>query len=514
MDVKGHMAIEPGLPVFVVIGPHAGALFPSGVDMATIRRDAGALWVAVKSAEALAGVMTQIKKTRGRYPDAALLPVLPDADEDAELRQEFAAWRHALGAAQCCPGHVMACHVAFYACLDDGAAAAEPRWLGDGVVSHMSERPNALSIRRALAQLRQRVLARTGSQARRDALSLAMLEWLNDLALLTPLESLTNTSPLALHGVLLCDGGRSPPRSRAWSRWLVERTGLEWRRVLARQQILPLPHIPSASGDAPLASALDAVRSGTDGSPPRLRRRTGKGLSKWLRPALAGMLLAVWLFGAMSFWRSYQLLDSAARNLTRYRAMPAEQLLAKCFATAALKSDRDILLDSSTSLFDLGLYRGEEALRRVEAALSSYQPPSTNAWIDSLSLFRTGQAILQPGEDGNGSLQRMLRLIHANPEFGVLITGHTDSTGDARTNWELSQARARAVYRWFVDQGVAPARLRVEGHGDALPRADNASEAGRALNRRVEISMLPPENLNVMCDVSIEGNNVENINRR
>lgn len=69
----------------------------------------------------------------------------------------------------------------------------------------------------------------------------------------------------------------------------------------------------------------------------------------------------------------------------------------------------------------------------------------------------------------------------------VTVVGHTDSTGAESYNQQLSERRARAVGDQLVRDGVASPRLSAIGRGEYEPRADNATPAGRAQNRRVEI---------------------------
>ncbi len=82
-------------------------------------------------------------------------------------------------------------------------------------------------------------------------------------------------------------------------------------------------------------------------------------------------------------------------------------------------------------------------------------------------------------------------MILANPEQRVLIVGHADSSGSDAANFQLSEARARAIRDWFVDQGVLKTRFIVQGAGDTHPIADNDSPSGRAQNRRVEVLLIP-----------------------
>jgi len=71
------------------------------------------------------------------------------------------------------------------------------------------------------------------------------------------------------------------------------------------------------------------------------------------------------------------------------------------------------------------------------------------------------------------------------------IVGHADSRGTDEYNLGLSRERASNVARYLIDRGVLPARLYVEGRGEAQPIASNDTAAGQAANRRVEITIRP-----------------------
>ncbi len=73
----------------------------------------------------------------------------------------------------------------------------------------------------------------------------------------------------------------------------------------------------------------------------------------------------------------------------------------------------------------------------------------------------------------------------------VQVAGFTDSTGSAAYNLRLSQERAQAVAKYLESQGVSPSRLVVRGYGERFPVASNQTAAGRQLNRRVEITLVP-----------------------
>ncbi|MTI17950.1 hypothetical protein E1162_11950 [Rhodobacteraceae bacterium RKSG542] len=71
------------------------------------------------------------------------------------------------------------------------------------------------------------------------------------------------------------------------------------------------------------------------------------------------------------------------------------------------------------------------------------------------------------------------------------VIGNTDNTGSAQYNLELSQRRADIVAAYLINQGIAPQRIVAMGYGLTRPIASNATEAGRAQNRRVEIILTP-----------------------
>lgn len=73
----------------------------------------------------------------------------------------------------------------------------------------------------------------------------------------------------------------------------------------------------------------------------------------------------------------------------------------------------------------------------------------------------------------------------------INVYGHTDSTGGDNYNQALSQRRAQSVATYLGRRGINPQRFLVSGFGESRPVADNATEVGRALNRRVEIEIVP-----------------------
>ncbi len=87
-------------------------------------------------------------------------------------------------------------------------------------------------------------------------------------------------------------------------------------------------------------------------------------------------------------------------------------------------------------------------------------------------------------------LDRVAELLKINQDVKVEIGGHTDNSGDKSYNQNLSEQRAKAVYNYLISTGVNPERLVYKGYGDSLPRTNNDSAKGRAMNRRTEIKIL------------------------
>src|SRR6056297_2049106 len=73
----------------------------------------------------------------------------------------------------------------------------------------------------------------------------------------------------------------------------------------------------------------------------------------------------------------------------------------------------------------------------------------------------------------------------------LIVDGHTDSTGSAENNHELSRSRADTVARYIINQGVAPVRVESYGYGEQYPVATNNTAQGRNQNRRVELTLMP-----------------------
>lgn len=120
-------------------------------------------------------------------------------------------------------------------------------------------------------------------------------------------------------------------------------------------------------------------------------------------------------------------------------------------------------------------------------------------------LFASGSATL--GREGRDVISQVGAVLADFEDRRFQVEGHTDnvpiSTERFPSNWELSSARALAVVRLLVEQGVAPDNVSGAAFGEHQPRASNEDRESRRLNRRIEIVMLP--NLDVIATTQVPG---------
>jgi outer membrane protein OmpA-like peptidoglycan-associated protein len=86
-------------------------------------------------------------------------------------------------------------------------------------------------------------------------------------------------------------------------------------------------------------------------------------------------------------------------------------------------------------------------------------------------------------------LDRLVKLLKDVPKLKIEISGHTDNTGSATLNNELSKARAEAVVTYLKSKGITADRLTSEGYGSSQPIASNNTTAGKQENRRTEFKI-------------------------
>ncbi len=126
-------------------------------------------------------------------------------------------------------------------------------------------------------------------------------------------------------------------------------------------------------------------------------------------------------------------------------------------------------------------YEAEE----LQARLAPARPGSRFSIRNVLFDFDSHE--LRP--ESKPELEKLVKFLKEHRKLKVVIEGHTDSLGTEEYNLRLSQLRAEAVRDYLVKRGIDPKRLKVEAYGESKPIAPNDTEAGRRLNRRVEIRL-------------------------
>ncbi len=108
-------------------------------------------------------------------------------------------------------------------------------------------------------------------------------------------------------------------------------------------------------------------------------------------------------------------------------------------------------------------------------------------------LFESGKTEVK--EQGREALTQLASVLQTIKDRNFLVTGHTDNVpikaSSYKSNWELSTARAVNVVQYLQDAGVNPGKLAAAGYGEHDPVATNETDEGKALNRRIEIILMP-----------------------
>ncbi len=109
--------------------------------------------------------------------------------------------------------------------------------------------------------------------------------------------------------------------------------------------------------------------------------------------------------------------------------------------------------------------------------------------MTSQTAFDTNSATIKPGF--HSTLDKIATVVNRYGKTHITIVGHTDNVGNDKTNQALSEKRADAVEKFLSQKSVVLQRLVSKGMGERSPVADNASERGRQLNRRVDLIIEP-----------------------
>lgn len=241
---------------------------------------------------------------------------------------------------------------------------------------------------------------------------------------------------------------------------------------------------------------------------PALPRRRGvsRRMMFW---RYAGLMAGIFLTLAMlaSWVNNQRLIRNVGDHLALYHHLGSQPVAPKLHAQQRLRADGAVLDDwarrGEPLRYRLGLYQGLRLVPSVEAAVNDWAPPPppppvikkiiqgpTTLRLDSLSLFDSGKSALKAGS--TKVLVNALVGIKAKPGWLIVVSGHTDNTGNPTLNQRLSRERAASLRDWMRDTGDVPEScFAVQGYGESRPVATNDTPEGRALNRRVEIRLVP-----------------------
>ncbi|MDX1984877.1 MAG: OmpA family protein [Bryobacteraceae bacterium] len=239
-------------------------------------------------------------------------------------------------------------------------------------------------------------------------------------------------------------------------------------------------------GQVPSRASLMAQYDSLKALSPVSSSSAAEGSSgKWIFPALlVGLLLAaiLWFFNRGV---------SGARTVVEETASTAAQS-----ATGATSTLSDAARSAWAALGEFFKRRLPDGIElniprlgvenKLIDFIESPSPADKTTWFDfDRLLFDTAKSTLQP--DSQDQLQSVAAILKAFPNVHIKLGGYTDNTGDPAANLKLSADRANHVMAELVRLGVDAGRLSAEGYGDQHPVGDNATEEGRARNRRISM---------------------------
>jgi outer membrane protein OmpA-like peptidoglycan-associated protein len=166
--------------------------------------------------------------------------------------------------------------------------------------------------------------------------------------------------------------------------------------------------------------------------------------------------------------------------LTNQRVEVAKQ-------TIALRTAENNLKNAAAQRAQARLDARDQQIKQLQQSLNAKQTDRGTLVTFGDVLFATNKADLK--SSGLVNINKLAQFLQENPDRKVIVEGYTDSTGSASYNQSLSERRATSVQVALIKMGVDPSRIVVQGYGKEYPVADNGSVSGRAMNRRVEVTI-------------------------
>ena len=154
-------------------------------------------------------------------------------------------------------------------------------------------------------------------------------------------------------------------------------------------------------------------------------------------------------------------------------------------------ADNDTTADGIRRVLSTALPSGYEARDAITVTSAKKATDSCESTMRETSAkginFASAKADLTP--DSTQTLKDLAEAAKKCPSFDIEIQGYADAEGTDKLNQKLSDRRAHAVAACLTGKGVDPKRLKIVGYGASRPIADNATEEGRAKNRRIEFNV-------------------------
>ncbi|AIG05082.1 OmpA family lipoprotein [Pseudomonas fluorescens] len=156
--------------------------------------------------------------------------------------------------------------------------------------------------------------------------------------------------------------------------------------------------------------------------------------------------------------------------------------------------DTIALRESESKLKNAGDERARALLDARDAQIKQLQNSLNAKQTDRGTLVTFGDVLFATNKSdlkssGLVNITKLAQFLRENPDRKVIVEGYTDSTGSDSYNQSLSERRAASVQRALAQQGVEISRIVTQGYGKEYPVADNGSASGRAMNRRVEVTI-------------------------
>ncbi|WP_302074426.1 OmpA family protein [Burkholderia glumae] len=490
------------MPLVLITGDGLPALFNLTEAERFAHVGDGAIWLRVDRPQDLPRLAVAVRQWRdGRVPDGVVLCVAPALHAGPDvLTQKLRLVRQAVADAARTLGARLPGYVAVYQRLTAGegsdvphaipglAAAASAnraasQWYGVSSATRLVDAERFEPVIRAAEGAVQHASGDRLAATRAAALA-SIVGWTQRVVIGALTDRQQPAAPWALFGAGWIDCG--PANAVGMS---VDRgTGNPWQRDVEMQTRVEPADAEASALPWPFPQPLLAAM------PRRL----------WVSPRMTAFAHALALAAcaaAVAFWASAKnneaLLNRIGADLGRYSTVPPAHDAAKRDALEALIADRDQLDRYARTGVPLrvsfGMYRGARLMPALNDAIASYvppPPPPAVVTLDSMSLFDSGRSQLKPGS--TRAMVGALEMIKAHPDKRILVAGYTDNSGNPNRNLKLSTARARAVRDWLIEaSGIPTTQFAIQGYGDTRPIASNDTPAGRARNRRVEITLVP-----------------------